>query len=185
MDKQFKVESFAWYGKNKTDTYYTFDEAMAGFRQRILSPEGLPHIVDMIRDYAAEHYPENIPAAFTQLAEVLTKLLTDPDYPASREDIELEEFEDENIQIVPTPSGDIFCYVDNDDYDGKFPLAEIRVIPNGEEAEYFFYLSQQKDGACWCWDYVLSPITEEDEVDQAGFDVFGDFDDFDDFGEEE
>ncbi|MBE6807342.1 MAG: hypothetical protein E7527_04960 [Ruminococcaceae bacterium] len=166
MDKKFKVESYAWYGKNKTDTYYTFDEAMAGFRQRILSPEGVPHIVDMIHAYAAEHYPENTPVAFGQLAELLQKLLTDPTYPASQEDLVLEDFEDENVRFYLDPWGGIFSYVDNEDYDGKFPLAEINVIPAGEEEEYFFYLTQEKSGACWSWNYVLSPIGEEDENDE-------------------
>lgn len=61
MEKNFKVESYAWYGKNKTDTYYTFEEAKIGFRKRILSPEGVPHIVDHIHEYAKEHYPQKHP----------------------------------------------------------------------------------------------------------------------------
>ena len=175
MEKKFKVESFAWYGKQWSKTFYTFNEAKAYFRAKIAGPEMVPHIVDHIHEYAREHYPENTPAAFQQLADVITKFLTDPDYPQSPDDIVLEDFEDDNIEFYTDGCGNIFSYVNNDEYDGKFPLAEIKIVKmDDEEDEYFFYLTEKRDGMCWSQNVQLSPIGDENE-DSDDFD-----DDFDD-----
>ena len=170
MEKKFKVESYAWYGKNKTDTYYTFEEAKIGFRNRIISPEGVPHIVDHIKEYAKEHYPENTPVSFQQLADIITNLLTDPSYPKSVDDLVLEEFEDDNIEfhLAWDGCGKIFCYVNNEEYDGKFPIAEIHVAQmDNEEEEYYFYLTEKKDGHGWSWNYSLSPISDDEDIDDS------------------
>lgn len=173
MEKKFKVESFAWYGKNKTDTYYTFEEAKIGFRNRIASPNGVPHIIGHIEEYMAEHYPENPPAAFGQLIGILTSLLTDPSYPQGPEDVVLDYFEDEHVEfylVSDDESVSLYCYT-TEDYDGKFPLAEINVFKmDDEEREYFFYLTERRDGMCWSWNYQLSPIGEGEVIDEDDFD---------------
>ena len=171
MEKKFKVESFAWYGCQWSKKFYTFEEAKIYMREKIVSPEMIPHIVEHIQEYAKEHYPENTPVAFQQFAAIITKFLTDPNYPKSLDDIVLEDFEDDNIEFYTDGCGGLFSYVNNDEYDGKFPLAEINIAyMNDEEGEYFFYLTEKRDGMCWSQNVQLSPIGDEDE----------DSDDFDD-----
>lgn len=64
----------------------------------------------------------------------------------------------------------MYCYT-TEDYDGKFPLAEINVFRmDDEEREYFFYLSERRDGRCWSWNYQLSPIGEGEVIDEDDFD---------------
>ena len=178
MEKKFKVERRAWYGVQGAKTFYTFDEAKAELRNRIVCPDGVPHIVGLIESYAQEHYPENTPAAFGQLADIITKLLTDPNYPANPDDVELEGFRDDNIEFyIIDNTKEIYCYVDNNEYDGKFPCAEINMLQmEDEKAEYYFYLTQKADGMCWCWNMSLAPLGEEDVEEQEGFD----FDDIED-----
>lgn len=124
--------------------------------------------------------PKNTPEAFQQLADIITKFLTDPSYPQKAEDIVLNDFRDDNIEFYMVGGGDnaIYCYVNNEEYDGKFPLAEIHAFQmDNEDEEYYFYLTEKKDGMCCSWNYSLSPISDDDEVD---FDDFDDFDDLDD-----
>ncbi len=181
MDKKFKVESMN-LGSNGANTYYTFDEAKIAFRKRFTStPEEIAHITDHIKEYAREHYPQNTPKAFEQLIDVLTKLATDPNYPENIDDVVLEDFKDDNIEFyMDFYSKSIYSYVNNDDYDGKFPLAEINVIKMDDpDEEYFFFLTEKRDCLCWSWNYSLSPISDDDEED------FNDFDDFDDYDDED
>ncbi len=185
MEKKFKVASYAWYGTQWTKTFYTFEEAKLYFREKMVSPEMVPHIVDHINEYAKEHYPENTPKAFSQLAEIITNILTDPNYPKSIDDIEIEHFFDDNIEFYGDGKGGIFCYVNNDEYDGKFPLAEINIFNmDDENAEYFFFLTEKRDGMCWSQNKELTPIGEDEAADdEDGFDI--DFDDIDDYIEED
>ena len=167
MEKKFKVESHAWYGLQWRKDFFTFEEAKAHFREKIVCVDGISHITDHIDEYVKEHYPENTPAAFGQLKEFLTKILTDADYSTKPEDVITENFEDDNIEFCTTGWGGLNCYVKNDDYDGKFPIAEIDAINfDNEENEYYFYLTEKRDGMCWSWNISLSPIGEDDEEEE-------------------
>ena len=48
-----------------------------------------------------------------------------------------EEFEDDNIEFYMVGAGDVYCYVNNEEYDGKFPLAEIHAIQMDDEEEEY------------------------------------------------
>ena len=164
MEKKFKVESRAWYGLKWRKDFYTFEEAKSHFREKIVCEEGVSRITDHIDDYVREHYPENTPAAFAQLKEFLTKMLTDPDYSLKPEEVITEDFEDDNIEFYTNGWGGLNCYVNNEDYDGKFPIAGLDAVNfDDEEREYYFYLTEKKDGMCWSWNLSLSPIGEDDE----------------------
>ena len=167
MEKKFKVARRAWYGLQGAKTFYTFEEAKAELRQRIVCPEGVPHIIGMIENYAKEHYPVDTPAAFDQLIDIITKLLTDPSYPENPDSVELEGFRDDNIEFyIIDNTKEIFCYVNNDEYDGVFPCAEINMLNmEDEDEEYFFYLTQKADGMCWCWNLSLASLGEDDDIE--------------------
>lgn len=180
MEKKFKVDSMNPFGSNGAKTYFTFEEAKIAFRKRFESkPEEIAHITDHIKEYANEHYAQNTPKAFEQLIEIITKLATDPTYPQNIDDVVLDDFEDDNIEFyMDSYTKAIYCYVNNDEYDGKFPLAEINVINMDDpDEEYFFFLTEKRDCMCWSWNYSLSPISDDDD-DQDDFDFLDD--DFDD-----
>lgn len=180
MEKKFKVESYAWYGLQWRKDFYTFEEAKLHFRKKIVNEEGVLHITDHIDEYVQEHYPENTPAAFGQFKEFLTNMLTDPDYSMKPEDVITDSFEDNNIEIYTNGLGAINCYVYNNDCDGKFPIAEIDAVNfDDEDKEYYFYLTEKKDGMCWSWNLSLSPIGEDDEQEQPMMLCDDDIDDFD------
>lgn len=182
MQKKFKVESNGWYGLKWRKNFYTFEEAKCYFRKKIVSANGVSHITNHIDKYVQEHYPENTPAAFVQLKEFLTKMLTDADYSIHPEDVITSDFTDENIDFYTSGWGALYCYVNNDDYDGKFPIAEIDAVNfDDENREYFFFLTEKKDGHCWCWNLCLSRIDEDDEQEEPW--ILSD-DDIDDFNNE-
>ena len=162
MKKMFKLKSIGTVGFDGVMYFDTFEEAKTALRQTILSPEGITHITDKVMAYAREQYPDNTPVAFEQLVSILKKLVTDPDYPQLPSDVVLEEFADDNIEFYLDAHSRIFIYVFNDDFDQKFPTAEIVVIKMYDpEKVYYFYLKDKMWDPEWCWNVKINLNNEE------------------------
>ncbi len=166
MKKKFKVVNDSPFGVSYSKGFYTFEEAKAKLRKRIVCPEAVGKITDHIYKYAKEHYPKDTPIAFKQLADIFTNLATDPEFPKSIEDVVLEDFEDENIEFYMDDYTKSICsYVNNDEYDGKFPIFEINVIKMDDPTqEYYFFFTEKKDCLCYSLNYSLSPIAKGEKV---------------------
>ena len=160
MKKKFMVVSVSSSGVKKAKCYETFDEARTALRKQILCPEGIVHVAEQIKAYAQEIYPENTPVAFSQLANILTKLATDPDYPQFPADMVLEEFDDGNVEFYLDEYARIVINVFNDIYDQKFPSARIDVVKIYDpEQEYYFFLKDKMWTPDWYWDVSMKPVT--------------------------
>ena len=161
MKKQFKLETVKFEGK-KIETFYTFEEAKQAFREKIISPEGIEYIINLIDDYIEELYPEETPEAFVQLKNILYGFTTDSAYPENVNDVALNYFEDENVEFY-MESNKVFCYLNNSEYGGRFPDAEINaLIMDDEDDEYFFYLAENNAVFGYIWNITLSRIKDNE-----------------------
>ena len=148
----WKVERKCELGFVGQDVFQNEQAAKSGFRKIIAHKlgEGISSFTDRIDGYCKEFYPEGAPEEFGQLKDLLTKLATDPAFPRDLQEVELEDFEDDNVEFYLAPGYRLFCYVNNPAVEGKFISAEINAIQFFEdnwEDDNFFFITDNRDGA--------------------------------------
>ena len=130
------------------DEFHSWPGARQEFRYIInekLGAKGIENFTKQIDDYCKEYYPEGAPENFEQLKTVLRLLMVDPEYPQNPDDLQLDDFDDDNIEFFISDSKKIFIYVNNDDAMGKFPTAEINVVVIDDPTdEYYFFITDNR-----------------------------------------
>lgn len=153
------------------DVFSTEEEAKRGFRKIIANKlgEGISSFTDRIDVYCKEFYPEGAPEEFGQLKDLLTKLATDPAFPAAPEEFDLVDFEDDNVEFYIAPGYKLFVYVNNPEAEEKFITAEINAVQFFEdnfEDENYFFITDNRDGGLGEHFYInisLAAATEEEQ----------------------
>ena len=139
----FKATRRCELGLIGEDVFHSFDSAKIEFRHIIAEKlgAGIEKFTKQIDSYCEEFYPEETPSEMITLKEILTRLATDPDYPADPDEIALDDFEDDRIEFfADTFSKQLFIYVNDESVKTKFPQAEINVVcMDDPDGEYYFF----------------------------------------------
>lgn len=156
----------------KEEYYDTFDAAKVKFRDAIQSEmrSQIAKINRYVNKFCKKHYPENTPEVFNQLKIILEKFITDPNYPATRKDIEeiwaMDDHEDEIVDIFL--SDHLELEISLTDSDAEFLWANINLdigLVNVEPA-YMFSIqdnrSQFEDNRIFC----AITLTDEDRREE-------------------
>lgn len=164
----WKVVRKCEFGLIGEDEFRSWEGAKEEFRYIInekLGAQGIAKFTEQIDDYCKEFYPDGAPANFEQLKTILTKLVTDPEYPQNPDELELEDFEDDNIEFYMSDSKKIFIYVNNEEIKEKFPSAEINVVTiDDPEDEYYFFITDNRNifnGPHYSTNITLGPTDKE------------------------
>ena len=139
---EYTVENFT---SGKSYTYSTVRGANNKMRSLVakeFSAEGVAKIVRLIDEYCEEQYPYGAPDKFEKLKTILTKLVTDPKYPAAPKEMDLILIDD-NLEIYTIPyDGTLKIEITNEAMKTKFP--EANIIANSEVGGVFI-LSNGRD----------------------------------------
>lgn len=159
----FKVTRTCELGIIGEDIFHDFDSAKKEFRHIIAEKlgEGILNFTKQIDAYCAEFYPKKTPKEMVALKELLTKLATDPYYPATPEEIEFDDFEDDRVEFYTDFYSKKLCiYVNDESVKTKFPQAEINVVcMDDPDEEYYFFITDNKspsDGEHYSTNITLS-----------------------------
>ena len=164
----WKVVRKCEFGLIGEDEFRSWEGAKEEFRYIInekLGADGIAKFTEQIDEYCKEFYPEGAHNNFEQLKTVLTKLVTDPEYPRNPDELELEDFEDDNIEFYMSDTKKVFIYNNNEDVKDKFPSAEINVaVIEDPEDEYYFFITDNRSPMGekhYSTDITLMPADEE------------------------
>jgi hypothetical protein len=106
--------------------------------------EGVAKLTQLIDAYCEKQYPYGAPDKFEDLKTILTKLVTDPKYPGTPEEMDLI-LVDDNLEIYTIPyDGTLKIEITNEAMKTQFPEANIVAssevggvftLSNGRESE--------------------------------------------------
>lgn len=134
-------------GENEWGSFcHSLTEAKIKFREE-LSEElktKISYYTEIIREYGERYYPDGIPEELNKLIKFLKKFVTDATFPESEEQIDLNDFEDERIDIIfKSPFREEELWVNaSEDFVDEFPHIEMKCLDMSDpDEEYFFYIS--------------------------------------------
>ena len=167
----WKVIRKCEFGLIGEEEYRSWPGAKEEFRYTIkekLGAKGIAKFTKQIDKYCKEFYPDGAPENFEQLKTILTKLVTNPEYPENPDELVLDDFEDDNIEFyMDSVSHRFFVYVNNEDVKEKFPSAEINIVSMDDpDEEYYFFITDNR-GSFEAKEHYYTNITlcvaDEDE----------------------
>ena len=140
----YTVENFTTGKSYEFSTVGGANKKMRSLVATEFGAEGVTKLTQLIDAYCKEEYPYGAPDKFEELKAILTKLVTDPEYPSTPEEMDLI-LVDDNLEIYTIPyDGTLRIDITNEAIKTKFPEANIIVnsevggiftLSNGRDAE--------------------------------------------------